>query len=1075
VVSNPAAAGSSTATGVVLTDQLPGNGGLVWQTATTSQGSCQPITGNLLTCQLGTIPPQGSVTVTVLSTATTPQAACQCQPNQQAKATATGNLSASDYGNLTCTPGPISASCVVIDAVQGVKITPVTMTASGGTGGYSFTATGLPSGLTISSAGTISGTPTVSGSFPYTVTVKDSSGNTGTVNCSVTVTTPPISSNCVAINAIKGVAITPVTMTASGGTGSGYTFSATGLPAGLSMATNGTISGTPTVTGTFSYTVTVTDSAGNKGSAYCTVTVNPPVSATCMSINAVQNVAILPVTMTASGGTGIGYIFTATGLPAGLTMSSTGTISGTPTVTGIFSYTLTVTDSAGNKGTACCTVTVKPPVSATCVSINAVQNVAIVPVTMTASGGTGSGYTFSATGLPTGLTISSTGTISGTPTVTGTFNYTVTVKDSAGNTGTVNCSVPVLPPVSATCVVINAVKGVAITPVTMTASGGTGTGFTFSATGLPPGLTISSSGTISGTPTATGTFPYTVTIKDSAGNTGTVNCSVPVVPPISATCVVINAVKGVAITPVTMTASGGTGTGYTFSATGLPPGLTISSGGTISGTPTTTGTFNYTVTITDSAGNTGTVNCSVAVLPPISATCVVINAIKGLPITPVTMTASGGTGTGYTFSATGLPTGLTMTSSGTIFGTPMVTGTFNYKVTITDSAGNVGTVNCSVPVLPPISTTCVVINAVQNLPITPVTMTASGGTGTGYTFSATGLPAGLTMSVTGTISGTPTVTGSFNYTVIIKDSAGNTVSAYCSVTVNPPIGATCVSITATQNVPITPVTMTATGGTGTGYSFSATGLPAGLTMSSTGTISGTPTVSGTFPYTVTVTDSAGNKGTVNCSVTVSTPPCTINGVTISNTSWNSFNIPAGTSPVVWTHAHIGTPSGVPTTGKTTVLFTGVTLTLNGTTYHLPNGLITFDPAAPATISTTFNAGLNRWETVVRPTSLSDEIFFTGAAIPVTPDIAGGAKATLTYSVVSQAPTVAFPWQWSAAVYTYWPADWNQAKIQPYHSSYHAGTPLNTTVQQSLIQGPRGGGGSNFTGSWSATGTGSCPK
>jgi hypothetical protein len=62
---------------------------------------------------------------------------------------------------------------------------------------------------------------------------------------------------------------------------------------------------------------------------------------------------------------------------------------------------------------------------------------------MAGSGGVGGPYTFSATGLPAGLTMSSAGTISGTPTATGTFSYTVTVKDSAGNTGTVTCSVTV--------------------------------------------------------------------------------------------------------------------------------------------------------------------------------------------------------------------------------------------------------------------------------------------------------------------------------------------------------------------------------------------------------------------------------------------------------------------------------------------------------------------------------------------------------------------------------------------------------------------------------------------------------
>src|SRR5205807_3750327 len=83
-----------------------------------------------------------------------------------------------------------------------------------------------------------------------------------------------------------------------------------------------------------------------------------------------------------------------------------------------------------------------------------------------------------------------------------------------------------------------------------------------------------------------------------------------------------------AIAPVKMTASGGSGTGYTFAATGLPAGLSMASDGTVSGTPTVSGTFNYSVTVTDSNGHTGTFNCSVAVVPPISATCAAITVIQ---------------------------------------------------------------------------------------------------------------------------------------------------------------------------------------------------------------------------------------------------------------------------------------------------------------------------------------------------------------------------------------------------------------------------------------------------------------
>jgi hypothetical protein len=239
-----------------------------------------------------------------------------------------------------------------------------------------------------------------------------------------------------------------------------------------------------------------------------------------------------------------------------------------------------------------------------------------------------------------------------------------------------------------------------------------------------------------------------------------------------------------------------------------------------------------------------------------------------------------------------------------------------------------------------------------------------------------------------------------------------------------------------------------------------------------------PASGSTFPVgTTTVvcsaSDSAGNAAGGSFTVTVAASACTITPVTIANTSWNSFNIPAGTNPVVWLNAHIGKPNGISPTTKATVRFTNGSLSVNGTTYPLPAGVMIFDPAAPATISTTFHAGANQWETLVNPGNLSDEIFFAGAAIPATAAIAAGGKATWSFTVLSDAPGLSFPWQWSAAVYTSWPNDWNQAFIQPYHAGSHAGTPLNTIVQKSLIGGPRGGGGSNYTGSWSATGAAAC--
>ena len=172
-------------------------------------------------------------------------------------------------------------------------------------------------------------------------------------------------------------------------------------------------------------------------------------------------------------------------------------------------------------------------------------------------------------------------------------------------------------------------------------------------------------------------------------------------------------------------------------------------------------------------------------------------------------------------------------------------------------------------------------------------MVGTGGAGGPYTFSATGLPAGLSMSASGTISGTPTVTGTFSYTVMIKDQYNNVGTFNCSVTVKSAPTASCVSIVATEGSPITPVTLVGSGGNGGPYTFSATGLPAGLTMSSNGTISGTSTVNGTFAYTVTIRDKDGNAGTSSCSITVGTGSAT-GFTTFTQGGWGSK--PSGNNP-----------------------------------------------------------------------------------------------------------------------------------------------------------------------------------
>jgi hypothetical protein len=179
--------------------------------------------------------------------------------------------------------------------------------------------------------------------------------------------------------------------------------------------------------------------------------------------------------------------------------------------------------------------------------------------------------------------------------------------------------------------------------------------------------------------------------------------------------------------------------------------------------------------------------------------------------------------------------------------------------------------------------------------------------------------------------------------------------------------------------------------------------------------------------------------------------------------------------VVWTHAHISNPKNVPTNTITTVDFTGVSLVVNSTTYALPNGQIVFNPAT-STPTTVVNAD-GSWTTTVNP-SFNSDIFFDGQAIPVDSNLENGGHgntgSTLSFSTNSSDSSLSFQWQWSAAVYTSWPGN-AAANIEPVHAKLQAGAPQNTAVEADLIQGPRGGGGSNFTGSWSGTGQGTCPQ
>ena len=238
-----------------------------------------------------------------------------------------------------------------------------TLQASGGTTPYSwsFGSGALPAGLTLAAAsGVISGTPTTAGTFSFTAKVTDSTSptaQTATQAFSITVAAAVTPVQITASSVPSGQAGTAYTTTlaASGGTTPySWSISSGALPAGLTLAAaSGVISGTPTTAGTFSFTAKVTDSTAptaQTATRSLSITVAAavtPVQITTSSVAAGQVGVVYSTMIEASGGTTpYSWSISSGALPAGLTLAAaSGTISGTPTTAGSFSFTAKVTDS----------------------------------------------------------------------------------------------------------------------------------------------------------------------------------------------------------------------------------------------------------------------------------------------------------------------------------------------------------------------------------------------------------------------------------------------------------------------------------------------------------------------------------------------------------------------------------------------------------------------------------------------------------------------------------------------------------------------------------------------------------
>jgi hypothetical protein len=457
------------------------------------------------------------------------------------------------------TPGPLAA------ANLGSAYSPASILVAGGTGTrtFSISSGSLPAGLALSTGGIITGTPTgLAATSTFTVRVADQSASSASISgiFSIAVGAPLLawsSPGTSTQTSTVGSAITPISLSTSGGNGAvTYSVKSGTLPQGLQIAGN-QITGTPTAP---------TVAGGNAVIFQATDSSTPtPSTVTSSTITFVANPVTLAITTTTlpAGATSTGYSYqlTSTGgtgvitwslgagslTGTGLSLSNTGLISGTPTAaqSGL-SLTFQATDSATNQQqtkSVTLALTVAGPLSITTGSSLpiAVPSTAYTQ-TLAAAGGSGTGYTWSVTSGATGtyslaslnLSVSSAGVVSGTPSVAGFASFTVQVKDSANNTATASFTVSTAPTLSLPVPNPASLGAATVTAAyngSIVASGGlSGYAWTVNGSAVPTngssialtdGLSVSNNGgtalAVTGTPSSTGPVSFSASVKDSTG------------------------------------------------------------------------------------------------------------------------------------------------------------------------------------------------------------------------------------------------------------------------------------------------------------------------------------------------------------------------------------------------------------------------------------------------------------------------------------------------------------------------------------------------------------------------------
>ena len=590
-------------------------------------------------------------------------------------------------------------------------------------------------------------------------------------------------------------------VTADGGEAP-HEFALTGgaLPPGLSLGSDGRVSGVPTAAGVHLFTVTATDALGATGEGMVTLAVVcPDLVVTPGGTLVLERGMAWTQAFAVSGGTGpYAWSVSAGAWPGGVSFAAAGAMaSGIPDSVGTGSVTLTVTDANG------CGTTLPLPWEVTCPPF------VVGPETMTATLRQSFAAGLSAIGakppliweiaageLPEGLSLdAATGVVSGVPSgYAGDRFLVVRVTDGDLCEGTAALQVTlVCPPLTLGPEALPPVELGAPYAAALTPEGGAGPwSFAVSDGDLPSGLVLDSeTGEISGLSVAAGSSSFEVIATDADG------CEVRRRYTMTVQCPEITITPGERVTfmrdevsDLTFTASGGVAPWrWSVISGSLPAGLVLDAdAGKLTGLPETAGTGSFILRAVDGFGCRGEAVLEFEVMcPPVTPGPESMTATRGALFSGQ-LTAVGAKPPLVWSPAVGaeLPAGLGLDSEGALSGVPTaLPGTYPLGVSVRDADGCVfgGEIDIVIGCPPVVVGPAVLPDAVAGRAWEAL-LTAAGGESPWH-FQAAALPAGLTLSTDGRLSGVPAHAGTHRFMVSATDAVGCAGSSDLSLTVVP--------------------------------------------------------------------------------------------------------------------------------------------------------------------------------------------------------------------------------------------------------------------------------------------------